>query len=280
MHCKRDKKETKHNLPLLAAVLLSLLFLGGCAGKYWNETLEEEESARILGIVAVMQEETRSCFNSLDADAFIFWKTPLAERAFAGYLQLLSPSLSKFVISNPLGQPVYVFSSNGKTFQSLNIQERRHIRGNIRAFALRNELPPVLLNSDWFAYLTGRLPGRPIQAQEVNYNASDQTVWLQFHPLNSSISAGKAYVHLHPEKREVLGYLFLDRKGKPLARIQYEEQQKDTGLCTLREEITVTDLPWGAELRIELKEINTDTQLQAKDFSLPVPQGYGTQLRP
>ncbi len=276
----RENKRGRRQITLLLPAVLLCLLLGGCARKHWSETLEEEESAEIAAIVSSMQEETRSCPNSLDADVLIFWESPLAKNGVAGYLQILSPSFIKFVLSNPLGQPVYAFSTNGKTFQSLETLQRKHIRGNIRSIAIRKEIPPILLSGDWFAYLTGRLPERLVKVQEVNRDVSDQTVWLHLPPLGSSFATEKAYMHLDPEKRAVLGYLFLDQQGRTLVEITYKGQRNGTDLCTPRENIDVTGLSWGTELRIELQEIRTDTQFQEEDFSLPVPPGYETQLRP
>ncbi|MBU1139686.1 MAG: hypothetical protein KKD01_18845 [Proteobacteria bacterium] len=279
MDFRENKKERRGASLLLAAVLL-ILFLGGCARQHWNERLEEEEAAEVAKIVHLMQEESRTCSSSIDATALIFWKSPLEESAIEGYLQLLSPSFFKFVINNPLGQPLYAISSNGETFQSLHIAQQKHIRGNIRALALRNDIPPSLVGGNWFAYLSGRLPELSVEIEEINRDTSSQTIWVHLSNLTSSGEAEKVYLHLAPAKKQVLGYLVLDQEGKTLAEISYQEQKEESDLCTPRKNITVTSLPWGAELRVELKDIRTDTQFQEDDFTLPVPPGYTTQLQP
>ncbi len=279
MDSRKTKRGRSRASLLLAAVLLSLFF-GGCARQPWSERLEEEEIVEVEKIVHFMQEESRSCSNSLDANVLIFWKGPLEEFAIEGYLQLLSPSFFKFVINNPLGQPLYAISSNGKTFQSLHIAQQKHIRGNMRSLVLRNDLPPVLVGDNWFAYLTGRLPERSVEIVEVNRDSSSETIWLHLPNPTSSSEAEKVYVHLDPVKRQILGYLLLDSKGETLAEISYAKQGDKSDLCTPRKELSITGLSWGAELRIELREIRTDTQFQEDDFSLPIPSGYATQLQP
>ncbi len=261
-------------------VSLLFLILSGCAGHRWSEPLEEEENTKVAGIIAVMQEEDKSCSDSFDGDALIFWKTPLSDTGVTGYLQLLAPSFVKFIVSNPLGQPVYAFASNGRTFQSLNTRQRQHIRGNIRSLAIRQDLPLVLAQGDWFAYLSGRLPARSLGMLEIYRDTADTTVWMLLDPLASTKTLDQTWVHLNLEKRLVLGYLFLDRDGKTLAEIFYTNQEERTDYCIPNEKIILTALPWGSEIRIELRDIRTDTKYQEADFVLPVPVSYAKQLRP
>ena len=276
----RENKRGKRTTALLAATILLNVLLGGCAGKQWTKQLEEEETAEIVKGIHLMQEECRASAHSFDATALIFWKSPLEESALQGYLQLLSPSFVKFVINNPLGQPLYAISSNGNTFQSLDIAQQQHIRGNIRSLALRNDIPPGLMGDNWFAYLTGRLPERPMEIEEIYQDASSQTVWVLLPTPTPSNEGEKVYAHLSPTKREVLEYLLVDRQGKTLANISYEEQGERNDPCAPRETIEISELPWGAEFRLELKDIRSDRRFEKDDFSLPVPPGYATQLQP
>jgi hypothetical protein len=279
MACRRNKKGWNRAILLLAAAFLNL-FLGGCARQRWTESLTQEEMAGVAQIVHLMQEESKSCANSFDATALIFWKTPMEVSAIEGYLQLLAPSFFKFVINNPLGQPLYAISSNGRAFQSLHIAQQKHIRGNIRSLALRNKILPILISSNWFAYLSGRLPDRPVKIEEINRDPVSQTIWLLLPNPEPAGTTEKVYIHLALAKREVLGYLILDSKGGTLAEISYKEHEGKRDLCLPPKNIAVTNLPWGIEFRIELKEIRTNIQFHENDFSLPVPPGYTTQLQP
>ncbi len=273
-------KITTELIRSLLPVSLLFLLLSGCAGHRWSEPLEEEENTKVTEIITAMQEEDKTCSDSFDGDALIFWKTPLSDTGVSGYLQLLAPSFVKFIVSNPLGQPLYAFASNGSSFQSLNTRQRQHIRGNVRTLAIRQELPLVLAQGDWFAYLSGRLPARSLGMLEVYRDNTDTTVWVLLDPLESNKTLDQTWVHLNPEKGMVLGYLFLDRDGKTLAEIFYNNQEERTDYCIPNEKIILTDLPWGAEIRIELRDIRTDTNYGKTDFVLPVPTGYAKQLRP
>lgn len=266
---------------LLATVPLLFILLSGCAKQHWTETLEEEETAGIAQIIYNMQEEDHSCPKALDAEVLIFWKTPLENYALQGYLQLLSPSFLKFVLSNPLGQPMYIIASDGKQFQSLDMTIRRHIRGSVRSLGIRNKIPLIIMNGDWYAFFTGRLPEQPFKIHHMYRNKEEQDVWVAL-PATISLSGlmEHTYIHFDPVRKEILGYLFLDDKGKILANISYGDQESKQNLCNIKEQINITELSWGAEIQIKLQDIRTDIHLQENTFILPVPKDYSKQLHP
>ncbi len=271
----------KKDISILCLVATTLFF-SGCAGKRWTGPLEAEENIAIQEVVKRMQAKERGCPQSFDADMKMFWKAPLEERAVEGYLQLLAPSFLKLVISNPLGQPVFVFSGNGKTFQLLEPVRRKHIRGVVRSIALRNEIPLILAQGDWFAYLTGRLPGRQLDIIEILQDKTNETIWLQISTpaAKNKLVEGKLYLHLDSQHEKVLGYLFLDDKGNTLAEFSYAEKEGEKDHCTVQPRILVGGLPWGAEIRIELDNISNFDRIQKRDFTLPVPRGFSKQLWP
>ncbi len=276
MHCSN---RTPGNSRFLLLTGLICLLLSGCAGQRWADPLAEEEQVEITRIITTMQEMEKQCPDSLDAGALLFWNSPLGDWGVEGYMQLLSPSFIKLVVSNPLGQPVYAFASNGTRFQILHPRQYQHIRGNVRSLAIRKEVPQILAQGNWFGYLTGRLPADLPEGMEVNRDASDSSVWLRISPANSGRRLESAWVHVDPLQKSVLGYLFLDSSGETLAEIVYGGQQEGSDSCKPEEEVTITGLPWGAELKIELKDIDTSRQFSEKDFSLPVPPGYTTELQ-
>ncbi|MBL4901500.1 MAG: hypothetical protein JKY62_02475 [Desulfocapsa sp.] len=271
-------------LKKLTGVFLFLCFilslLSGCAGKRWKEPLAEEESAEIISRINVLQETYKSCPESLDADASIFWKSPSTDFGMIGYLQLSSPSYIKYILTNPLGMMIYAFASDGKTFQILDTFKYRHTRGNVRSLVIRHKLPLLLAEGDWFNYLSGRLPSDPIKIQQVTRDVSDQTVWVLLARSQFSITDDQRWVHIDLQQQTILGYLFLDASGKTLAEISYEKQEGNGDNCKPKEKIMITGLPWGSEMRIELQDISTATQFNQSDFTLPVPETYSTQLQP
>ncbi len=265
----------------LLFIILPILFLSGCAKQHWTKTLEEEETTGIAQIIYDLQKEDDNCPTSFDAEALLFLETPVESKATQGYLQIKSPSYLKLVISNPLGQPIYIISSNGRTFQSLDMTIRRHIRGSVRSLGIRNNIPLIIMNGDWYAFLSGTLPSQPFTIDQIHRNAEDQSVWVAL-PKKASLTGTleHTYLHFDPVQQKVLGYLFLDDKGETLANIFYGDQEENGEICTVQKQIHITELPWDTKIRVELKDTNSNILLQKKDFVLPVPKDYSKQLHP
>lgn len=277
MVCKTTPLFSKRLLwifPLLCCLLFS-----SCSTKPWGDALDEEATRKAQHLVKAIQQQEEKCFQSFDADMKMFWESPAGDKAVEGYLVLKSPSLLRYVISNPLGQPVFAFSGNGKVFQMLQTAEKTHVRGNVRSIALRNRVPLLLAQGDWFAYLSGRLPARKLSVIEAAQDSSSQTLWLQIAAPKSRYVTGTVHVQIDPATKELLSYLFLDDNGDIMAVIEYPEK---TGKqpCRIATTTAISGLPWGSLVTIELDTISGFDQFGPKDFTLPVPEGYQTQLWP
>ncbi len=269
---------TATHLSLVTALFCVLL--SGCAGQRWAEPLPEEEYADAARSIAAMQKSTGECPDSLDADTQIFLTSPVNDMALEGYMQLFEPSFVKFIISNPLGQPVYAFASDGINYQILQARQYRHIRGTMRTLAVRHEIPEILLQGDWFSYLTGYIPTDSLEGVEIHRDISDRSVWLRLFPADTNRVPESIWIHINLLQKTVLGYLFLDSTGATVAEIRYANTQGDRKQsCKPEGTITITQLPWGAELTIKLLNISSASQFNDAGFSLPVPPGYTTQLR-
>jgi outer membrane lipoprotein-sorting protein len=274
------KTHSKVNATLLLHCLLLCSLCTSCAQKRWTETLSEDENRTMGQLVTAMQEREQLCPQSLDADMRLFWKSPVASRAVEGYLQLLAPSSMKFIVSNPLGQPVFVFSGNGKMFQILQPTKRTHIRGGVRSLAIRYQMPIVITQGDWFAYMTSRLPVDKLTVIETTQDRDNNTVWLRFADTSKEKSDNQIYLHLDQQREEVLGYLFLNKAGETLAEISYPGKKEGSTYCPVQTEVTVSELLWDSEIKIKLEDISSANQLNERDFPLPVPAGFNTQIWP
>lgn len=273
--------KTKVSIRLIIPAMLILLSLGSCAGNRWSEALQKEQIGELSEIISDMQEADALCPDSFDSDATVFWKTPVDDTGVRGYLQFLSPSFIKFIVSNPLGQPLYAFASDGKMFQALNTMHHQHTRGSIRALAIRKRLPQILAQGNWFAYLSGHLPSQHITIVEAHRDTSDESsIWLLPEHPKTSRTLDTTWIHLDTKRNMVLGYLFLDTNGKTLAEITYNDQLIGSDPCGPQHDITVTNLPWGSTIHIGLRDIKTDREYHETDFTLPVPAGYAKMLLP
>ncbi len=265
--------------------ITALLFLSGCATQRWTDPLTKEHSKAIEEVVSTMQQRQNLCPKSLDADARIFMKSPLADSAIKGYLVLAAPSSIKFIVTNPLGMLAYAFTSDGTNFQILNTGKRLHIRGRITSLALREKIPLMLTQGDWFAYLNQRLPSNEPAILQITKDVDDSSYWLQLGHSANITTDGSQWLHLDAKQQRVLGYLFLDRAGEVVAEISYAGEAGETGqeknICfPAARSILIDKLSWGTEIRIELQDIGTDIPLNDSEFNLPVPVDYFKQIQP
>lgn len=262
-----------------ALSLLLCLFLSSCSQKPWDTPLDADENRSAQHLLQEMQEIEQQCFQSFDADMKMFWKSPTGDRAIEGYLVLKAPSSLRYVVSNPLGQPVFAFSGNGKVFQMLQAMEKTHVRGNVRSIALRNRVPLLVAQGDWFAYLTGRLPARNLTVIESAKDSSSNTLWLQIATPKGRYVTGTVHLQIDPVTKELLSYLFLDKDGDTMAVIEYP-QRTGNKPCRVASATEISGLPWGSVVKLEIQAISGFDNFSGEDFTLPVPEGYQTQLWP
>jgi hypothetical protein len=107
-----------------------------------------------------------------------------------------------------------------------------------------------------------------------------KSIWLKLKTPKKPYTTGSVHLQIDPEKKQLLSYLFLNENGDVLAEIQYGNATAGKAACKVYKEIQITDLPWGAAIRIELEEISGFDKFSKIDFSLPVPKSFNTQLWP
>jgi hypothetical protein len=262
--------------PLTFFLLLLALLAHGCAGRQpWSDPVAGEETARITQTFAEMQQRDSACSSTLDAKATLAWDGPGEDRTVAGFLQLLLPTSLKFVVSNPLGQPLYALVNHGQEFESINISRKQHVVGTLSGLATQYEIPAPLLGDNWGYWLLGRIqePGASIETMRQDSTGRGVWVTLQY-PSKTGLS--RSHLLIQPRTRQLLARILVDQAGDTIATISYEGR-RGTGeqdACAPASQITITDLPYGSKVSIDFTEILTNRVLNAANFRLKVPADY------
>lgn len=277
---KSNKAPRLQGSPILFRLILTLLVLliQGCAGKPWTSQVADSETALITQIFAEMQERDTSCFSCLDAKTTLSWDTPGEDRSIAGFLQLKLPTSIKFVVLNPLGQPLYALVNNGQDFQSINTSLKQHIIGKISSLATQNKIPESLLSENWGYWLTGRLHEQGATIEAIHQDGSGRGVWITMR-YQDEASLNKSHLLIQPATRQLLARILVDRDGETIATIFYDRRNEKND-CEPVNRITISDLPYGSQLSIDFTEILTDRSFSAANFRLKVPADYETQELP
>lgn len=257
---------------LLLILSLSLLIVTGCARKPWTTTVRDEDSARIAQTFEEMQQRDASCFCCLDAKAGLFWDGPGEERSLAGFFQLMLPSSLKFVVLNPLGQPLYAMVSDGEEFQSVNTTLRQHVCGKLTALMAEYHIPRALFSADWGYWLIGRLHEPRATIETIRQDDAGRGVWITVSNPEEDVQA-KSHLLIQPDTKRLLSRVLVDQQGETIATFFYEHGPEASD-CTPPTRIIVTDLPYDAALNIDLTEMLTDRVFPASNFRLKVPANY------
>jgi outer membrane lipoprotein-sorting protein len=258
------------------AILLALLF-NGCAGKQpWTTSqVAEEEAAFLRQTFEEMQQRDASCFASLDAEATLVWAGPASKRSVTGFLQLMLPTALKFIVLNPLGQPLYALVSDGREFQSINTSLKQHTIGQIGTLAAQYQIPASLLSDDWGYWLTGRLHEHRATIEAIRRDGSGRGIWLTLRYQGAS-NLPKNHLLIQPESKQLLTRILVDHQGETIATISYDQRDGQEA-CSPPSRITISDLPYRSQLTIDFTDILTDRSFTTANFKLKVPADFTTQ---
>lgn len=296
----------------LPVALLCCLILNGCAVTPWTVPVEDDNRQSIETTYRKFAESQNRCLSGWDADIVVDWKSSVNDFTFPAYLQALPPSFFKLVVSNPLGQPLKLLSTDGKDYQYIDVLNRSSIGGSTRSWVVRYDLPYTIVNRSWPDWLQGRPDGGEQRLiTEIRQDGENRGAWLTIADKEYQTAADTGIVEndLAPEgpmqaniedEQEpdesatdypVYAYLLVDTKTgvvkeqiivdklqKRKATIIYNQwHQIDTCLYPLA--IEITDLPYGGHIQLKFSEIR-QADLYPTDFSITVPPGFARTLMP
>lgn len=272
----RNRPKTVKPLVRIGLILpLLLLGLTGCAGKPWKTPVADQEQVRVTRIFEEMQEQDAFCFGCMEAKASLFWQGPGKDRSISGYLRVMLPASAKFVVTNPLGQPLYALVTDGTTFHSIDTTLKQSVTGEVTTLMRRYDVPDPLLSADWGFWLMGRLDQRGASIEAIREDESGRGVWITLrHPEEGALA--QSHLLIEPTGKRLLTRVLVGQGGETLATFAYEHESEEVeeNRCRPAGKITITDLPYGSRLTINLTEVLIDREFRAADFRLKVPANY------
>lgn len=265
-----------YSIRCLPLILLTL-FLSGCAGLPYESIVEGDLRADLATGYTRFSEDREECSSSFDGEIVLAWEHSLNNITVSGFFQTMLPTTLRVSILNPFGQLQYAAASDGKQFQSVDTTRRIHTTGSLRSFALLHDIPETLLSGAWGCWLSGRpLPATPYII-EIYHDREDRGTWFAVSGTEHS-DIPREYILLDSTNMEILERIILDDKGNKVASILYGDWQQTAG-CRQPHDISVTGLPLGAEIQLQLSDIKK-ASLTVNDFNIPVPPTYLRQRLP
>lgn len=257
-------------------LLATLLFvITGCSFKPWADSLAEDQHSDALDRFGDLSSRDTTCPPTLEADLSLFYQSPIETKAVQGYFLFSLPESYKFVVTNPFGQTLWAVAGNHKSYQVLNTQTSKYIWGNLDSYALKNDIPLFLINSDWGNWVTGRTQAKQEQVQQMRADSDERGIWysLEADPLTGN----QQHILIASTNLQLLSRLITDKSGSTLVEINYSDFSSSLQ-CVQPQTVQISGLDFGTEIRLELDRIALLDDPET--FKLPVPESYFRQYLP
>lgn len=258
---------------VMAVQLLSLLVIGGCAQKPWQEPLLDKQEERMRELVSSVLEKQSQCSCCIDAEIAATWDSTIHNGGLNGYLQVFLPSSFKLVAINPLGQPLFALTTDGKRFQAINAVKGVYKHGKVASFVARHSLPATVMHDQWGNWLTGRLGSAAETPVALFGDEASRGIWVEAN-MESSRLFSREYLLLDPDKGILLERAVFDKQDRETARIIYGDRIDTGTACSQPTVIEIQTDQYGFTLSLVLKNIISDIVFSQETFSLKMPPNY------
>ena len=267
--------------PALFAALLITSLLSGCGTKPWRDPLPQAGFDSAMEVVTTLQNQQRQRSNCIDSDVDIFFTSTVADRAISGYMQLLQPHSVKFVTSNPFGQPLFVFTGDGRNIQYVDTLQRYFGEGDPVQFARTFSLPQVAITGDWGNWLTARMSER-MKILGIRDDMDNRGFWLETtldQGRGNTPTGRREQLLIDPAHKRILARTILLADGSTAARLVYGTTIPETegGPAVQPASITIDGLDYSGRLTLEFSQLRAMEGCRQADFTLRPPPGYTYQ---
>lgn len=275
MNCRATEFHSQPRLGTLILVSLAIMVtVTGCARKPWRQPIAEDSRGMMLQVVDEMRQADAQRATCIDADVDIFYTNHLKSQAINGYMQLMQPASVKLISSNPLGQPLIAFVSDGNSIQFVNTFDQFFTDGNLKDFAELYEIPQVAYERGWGNWLTGRLPSKG-DVTALRQDEAQRGIWVSIAATEATTPLNE-HLLINPEKKLLLGRIYTDDKDNIDARVDYSNWLPGSSGDPSPQpgQITITHLDYGGKLLLRFADLREMEYCSGRDFILHRPPGY------
>ena len=256
-------------LGLIIPVVI-LLTLCSCAKTPWTSLVEGESRNVVLNSYMNFLASQDGCQSSWDAEVDIRWTSSVRNFSFSGYGQVMEPAYLKFIVPNPLGQPIRIIVTNGVIYRDIDTVKKTIVSGEIRSWALRHELPLSLVNATWLDWIGGRSSAPVEQIAEIRLDSENRGTWLSIS--STDPEAAKEHILLNWEHGTIIERILLDDSDRKYASLTYSEWQ-ELDQCLYPVVLSIEGLPLGGKVDLRFTEIR-QTEFKPADFNVDIPGGF------
>lgn len=211
---------------------------------------------------------------------------------FSGYLQAMQPGYMKFVAINPLGQPLYIFTTDGRIFTGLNVHTEKAYLGSVQSQTYMKFAPLGFEPEFSYYWLTGRLPPGDTRIVAVTRNREPGKFWLRIHRVPATTDS---MILFDPANLLILRHVMLDERGERLVDIRYDDYQSMAAAadiygnvapanlaagngaatsCKVPATISIASREDAGEIGLRLYAFLKEPHLAAEDFAVHIPENF------
>ncbi len=281
---------------LTVFILFCSLLFTGCAGKFIQTSpvsLQEEISISAAFLSMLANQQTCGCCLDAEVDVTIAVTSWLNDRSvtMGGFLQAMEPSYVKFISVNPLGQPLFIFITDGTVFQNVQVPKSKVYEGNVRSAAFDKYMPAWFEPKHGFYWLAGRLKPGNFEIISIGRDTKKKGVWLQ---LQYEGSLYRNVILFDPQKSAILRHVLMDNQEKPHIDVQYADylplidetenggnkdverknNTEDFVSCRLPGSIRIVSHDKSGQINLELHSFLPDSVFSEEDFTIDIPGGF------
>lgn len=257
-------------------ISLFLLGLGGCVTLPRFVAVPEHEEKAVADSFHATVTRHQKCDCCVDANLTVTFNSLLQSGAVSGYFQGKSPSYMKFVGENPFGQPLLIFTTNGKEFSYISVFDQKVYEGDVTGATYQKYAPNGFDAEHGFYWLTGKLRPGPFKIHAIGRQKDGNNYWIKLSWEDHAISSLILYDQAEGLIRR---HMLVDNNDKTLLDIQYSNYEKiETGetekRCRLPGEVMVKSSDRHATLALRFRDWGGNPDFPEEDFAPFFPAGF------
>lgn len=246
----------------------AMLLLGGCAARL-------PQTEQIAG-KKLQQAEARlntflkqSCVSAVDSDVQIGGKAYGQQETYAATLQAAAPSSLRLALTDPLGRPLLLLGSDGRTFTLADNRKSVGWTGSTDLKFVRRFVPAFIPAADLFSWLSGRVSKEKMRAAAARTDA-EGTVWW-----HGGADGKIAHILAIDKENRLSRHLVVDRKTNAiLFEARYSGYKKTPKDCAWPGRIDLSGKSLEADYSLAFTEIVSFDPISAERFQITLPPHF------
>jgi outer membrane biogenesis lipoprotein LolB len=254
---------------VFAGACLFILLLGGCAVKLpQTERLggaELEDAKERLNLFF-----SQSCVAAVDSDVTLSWSAYGQHDRYAASLQAAAPASLRLSLNDPLGRPLLLLGTDGKTFTVADNRKAIGYTGSTALRFIRRFLPAFIPTDDLFLWLSGRVRPDAMRQAAARADAEGRIWWHGGSPDGKTVHILAFDRHNHLSR-----HLVADQKtNEILFAADYSGYQSTNKDCAWPGRISFTGKALDADYAIAFEELFGFSPIDRKQFQISLPPHF------